>query len=143
MNITRLLQLLDSCEKPEMRKPFLETALAIELAYQFALPSTVVESPVAHFEQFHAQVAKTVIGQVNELYPFSVNVVYNMVVDTYVNRYTLCHEPRKLSCSDISAMLKRPAFQDTVDVVHADALHSGYANLLRSDLSEFIRRFIV
>lgn len=143
MKLQRLLQLLEGCEKPELRKPFLETALAIELGYAFTLPSAAVDSVVAHFEQFHAETAKRVIGEMNELYPFSVNVTYNMVVDVYRNRYVLCHEPRQLSCTDIVAQLKRPAFEQSVDPVHAEVLNCGYGNLLRSDVAEFVRRFVV
>jgi len=143
MKIQRLLQLLEGCDRPELRKPFLESCLAIELGYSFTLPSSPVESPVAHFDQFHAETAKRVIGEVNEMYPFSTNVTYNMVVDVYRNRYTLCHEPRLLSCEDIAAQLQRPAFNASVDKVHVEVLSGGYANLLRGDLSEFVRRFIV
>lgn len=143
MQIQRLLKLLESCEKPELRKPFLETALAVELGYAFGLPSAPVDSVVAHFEQFHAEAAKKVIGEVNELYPIAVNVTYNMVIDVYRNRYALCHEPRNLTVSDIVAQLSRPAFEQSVDQVHARVLNEGYGNLLRSDLAEFVRRFVV
>jgi len=143
MKLQRLLQLLDSCANPELRKPFLEMTLAIELGYSFALPAAPVDSVVAHFEQFHASVTKEVIGQMNEMYPFSINVTYNMVVDVYRNRYSLCHEPRQLSCSDIAAQLARPAFEQSVSKVHADVLNCGYSNLLRTDLAEFVRRFVV
>ncbi|MNI92264.1 hypothetical protein D3C73_1500370 [compost metagenome] len=66
-----------------------------------------------------------------------------MVVDVYRNRYTVCYEPRLLSCEDIAAQLRRPAFEASVDKVHSEVLSAGYANLLREDLAEFIRRFIV
>lgn len=143
MNITRLLQLLDAVPNAAERKPFLETALAVELGYCFPLPSSKVDSVVVHFEQFHADITKKVIGQLNEMYPFSINVTYNMVVDIYKNRYTLCHEPRLLSVEDICAQLRRPAFQASVDAAHAEAINNNVGGLMRSDLSEFIRRFIV
>lgn len=143
MNITRLLQLLEAVANPAERKPFLETALAVELGYTFPLPSSKVDSVVVHFEQFHADIVKKVIGQLNEMYPFSVNVTYNMVVDIYRNRYTLCHEPRLLSVEDICAQLRRPAFEASVDEVHASVLNNSVGGLMRSDLSDFIRRFIV
>jgi hypothetical protein len=143
MKLNRLLQLLESCPSADLRKPFLETALAIELGYAFALPTTPVDSVVAHFDQFHADAAKKVIGELNNLYPFSVNVTYNMVVDVYRNRYVLCHVPSELTCEDICAQLSRPAFEQTVDAVHAKVLTQGYGNLLRSDLAEFVRRFVV
>ena len=47
MNIQKLLQILDTCEKPELRKAFLESTLAIELGYSVTLPSSKVESVVA------------------------------------------------------------------------------------------------
>lgn len=142
MKIQRLLQLLESVPKPELRKPFLETALAVEIAYSLALPSGRVESVVAHFDQFHAEQVKQIIGEVNELYPFNVNVTYNMVVDAFKNRYVICHEPCLLTADDIAAQLRRPAFQMSVDPVHAEVLQAGYSKLLRDDLCEFIRRFI-
>lgn len=143
MNIARLIQLLGAVENAELRKPALETALAVELGYSFSLPSEKVESVIAHFEQFHAEAAKRVIGEVNEMYPFAMNVTYNMVVDVYKNRYTVCHEPRLLSVQDISAQLSRPAFAASVDAVHAEVLNVGVAAVLRSDLADYIRRFIV
>ncbi|MNO21476.1 hypothetical protein D3C76_112500 [compost metagenome] len=143
MKIQRLMQLLESVERPDLRKPFLETALAVELAYSLPLPTGKVESVVVHFDQFHADSVRRVIGEVNELYPFNINVTYNMVVDVYRNRYTVCYEPRLLSCEDIAAQLRRPAFEASVDKVHSEVLSAGYANLLREDLAEFIRRFIV
>lgn len=142
MKIQRLQQLLDTCENAELRKPFLETALAVELGYAFPLPSAPVESVVAHFEQFHADIAKRVIGEMNELYPFSVNVAYNMALDVYRNRYLICHEPRSLTCADICAQLARPSFENSVTPKHAQVLSGNYANLLRSDLADFVRRFI-
>lgn len=143
MNIARLIQLLDTIQKPELRKPALETALAIELGYAFPLPSGKVESVIAHFEQFHADTVKRVIGEVNEMYPFSMNVTYNMVVDVYKNRYTIAFEPKLLSVEDICAQLSRPAFSVSVDEVHASVLKEGMGGLLRSDLAEFVRRFVV
>jgi hypothetical protein len=142
MNITRLLQLLEAVPNPAERKPFLETALAVELGYTFPLPGSKVDSIVMHFEQFHADVVKRVIGQLNEMYPFSVNVTYNMVVDIYKNRYVLCHEPQLLSVEDICVQLRRPAFEASVDAVHASVLNNSVGGLMRSDLSEFIRRFV-
>ncbi|MNP89084.1 hypothetical protein D3C85_14840 [compost metagenome] len=142
MNISSLLKILDTCERPELRKPFLESVLAVELGYSLSLPSAKVESVVAHFEQFHAEAVKRVIGEVNEMYPLAVNVVYNMVVDVYKNRYTICHEPRLISCEDIAAQLSRPAFQASVDAVHAEVMCLNNALLLRSDVGQFIRRFI-
>lgn len=143
MNITRLLQLLEGVANPADRKPFLETALAVELGYTFPLPATKVDSVVVHFEQFHADITKTVIGRLNEMYPFSVNVTYNMVVDIYKNRYVLCHEPRLLTVEDICVQLRRSAFEASVDKQHADVLNQSVGGLMRSDLSDFIRRFIV
>jgi len=143
MKIARLIQLLDTVEKSELRKPALETALAIELGYAFALPSAKVDSVVAHFEQFHAEAAQRVIGEVNEMYPFSVTVTYNMVVDVYKNRYVVCHEPRLLSIQDLCAQLSRPAFAASVDAAHASVLNEGMAGLLRSELADYIRRFVV
>ena len=144
MNIARLNQILADIERPELRKPFLETALAIELGYAFPLPATKVDSVVVHFEQFHADVTKRVIGNLNEMYPFSVNVTYNMVVDIYRNRYTLCHEPRLLSIEDICFELRRPAFQASVTPAHAEALQaSTLGRLMRDDLADYLRRFIV
>lgn len=143
MNITRLLQLLEAVQNPAERKPFLETALAVELGYTFPLPSTKVDSIVVHFEQFHAEVTKKVIGQLNEMYPFSVNVTYNMVVDIYKNRYVLCHEPRLLSVEDICVQLRRSAFEASVSPTHASVLNNSVGGLMRGDLSDFIRRFIV
>lgn len=143
MNISRLLQLLSAVERPELRKPFLETALAVELGYSFPLPSGKVDSIVSHFEQFHADVSKRVIGQLNEMYPFSVNVTYNMVVDVYRNRYTLCHEPQLLSVEDICSQLRRPAFEASVDAVHSEVLKGDVASMMREDLGGYIRRFIV
>lgn len=143
MKIQRLLQLLDTVKEAHLRKPFLETCLAIELAYQFELPSSKVDSVVAYFEQFHAETSKRVISEVNELYPISVNVSYNLVVDAYRNRYVLCHEPRLISCDDIAKQLNRPAFEASVDQVHLEAIQNNQAGLLRNDLSEFIRRFAV
>ncbi|MNH65284.1 hypothetical protein D3C73_172910 [compost metagenome] len=143
MNITRLLQLLEGVANPAERKPFLETALAVELGYTFPLPGSKVDSIVVHFEQFHADVVKKVLGNVNEMYPFSLNVTYNMVVDIYKNRYVLCHEPQLLSVQDICVQLRRPAFEASVDAVHADVLNNSVGGLMRSDLSDYIRRFIV
>lgn len=143
MKIQRLLQLLDCVDNAALKKPFLEAALAIELAYQFDLPNARVDSVIAHFEQFHAEMAKRIIGEVNELYPFAVNVTYNMTVDAYKNRYTLCYEPRLLSCEDIAAQLARPAFEASVDKLHLEAIEGKYSSILRSDLSDFIRRFVV
>lgn len=142
MKIQRLLQLLESCPKPELRKPFLETALAIELGYAFSLPTAKVESVIAHFEQFHAEAAKRIIGELNEMYPFSVNVTYNMAVDVYKNRYTICHEPKLLSIADICSQLQRPAFEASVDAAHATVLNEGMGGLLRSDMADFVRRYI-
>jgi len=144
MNITRLNQLLAAVERPEMRKAFLETALAVELGYAFPLPSTKVDSVVVHFEQFHADVTKRIIGNLNEMYPFSVNVTYNMVVDIYRNRYTICHEPRLMTIEDICSELRRPSFQASVDPVHAEVLQTNMlGRLMRDDLAEYLRRFIV
>lgn len=142
MNIQKLLQILDACEDPALRKAFLETTLAVELGYSLTLPSAKVESVVAHFEQFHAETVKRVIGEVNEMYPFATQVTYNMVVDMYKNRYAICFEPRLLSCEDIAAQLSRPAFQSSVDPVHARVLNEKYAIVLREDMAAFIRRFI-
>ncbi|MNO09326.1 hypothetical protein D3C81_2324160 [compost metagenome] len=64
-------------------------------------------------------------------------------MDVYKNRYVICHEPQLLSCDDIAAQLRRPAFQASVDAVHSEVLNVGYGKLLRDDLAEFIRRFIV
>lgn len=143
MKIARLIQLLDTIQQPEMRKPALETALAIELGYAFDLPSGKVESIIAHFEQFHAETVKRVIGEMNEMYPFSMNVTYNMVVDVYKNRYTIAFEPSLLSIEDICAQLSRPAFAASVDAAHANVLQQGMGGLLRSDLAEYVRRFVV
>ena len=143
MNISRLLQLLSAVERPELRKPFLETALAVELGYSFPLPSGKVDSIVSHFEQFHADVSKRVIGELNEMYPFSVNVTYNMVVDIYRNRYTLCHMPELLTCEDICSQLRRPAFEASVDAVHSEVLKGDVASMMREDLGSFVRRFVV
>jgi hypothetical protein len=143
MNISRLIQLLDTIPEAQSRKPALEVAIAIELGYAFDLPSGKVESIVAHFEQFHSDNAKRVIGELNEMYPFAVNVVYTMVVDVYKNRYTVAYEPRLLSVEDICAQLSRPAFQASVSAVHANVLQTGMGGLLRSELTEFVRRFIV
>lgn len=143
MNITRLNELLGAVANPAERKPFLETALAVELGYSFPLPASKVDSVVVHFEQFHADVTKEVIGRLNEMYPFSVNVTYNMVVDIYKNRYVLCHEPRLLTVEDICAQLRRSAFEASVDEVHANVLNNSVGGLMRSDLSDYIRRFIV
>ena len=142
MDIQELLQILDTCEKPELRKAFLESTLAIELGYSVTLPSSKVESVVAYFEQFHAEAVKRVIGEMNEMYPIAVNVVYNMAVDVFRNRYAICHEPTLLSCEDIAAQLSRPAFAASVDAVHAEAVLCKNSSLLRSDIGQFIRRFI-
>lgn len=142
MKIQRLLQLLECVDNAALKKPFLEASLAIELAYQFELPNAKVDSVIGYFEQFHAETAKRVIAEVNELYPFSVNVTYNMTVDAYKNRYTLCFEPRLLTSQDIAAQLTRPAFEASVDKLHLEAIGGKYGSMLRSDLSDFIRRFI-
>ncbi|MCY1278820.1 hypothetical protein D9M68_19510 [compost metagenome] len=143
MNISRLIQLLDTIPEAAMRKPALETAIAVELGYAFDLPGGKVESIIAHFEQFHAEPAKRVIAELNEMYPFSINVVYNMVVDVYKNRYTIAYEPRLLSVEDICGHLARPAFKASVDPVHANVLVLGMGGLLRSELTDFVRRFVV
>ncbi len=143
MKIQRLMQLLDCVDDALLRKPFLEAALALELAYSFALPTTKVDSVVAHFEQFHADVAKRVIGEVNELFPIAVTVTYNMVVDLYKNRYVICHEPRLLNWSDVRTQLSRPAFAASVTPQHLEVLNGQHSNVLRSELGEFIHRFVV
>ena len=142
MNIQKLLQILDTCENPAQRKTFLETVLGVELGYSLSLPSARVESVVAYFEQFHAEMVKRVLSEVNEMYPFAVNVTYNLVVDVFKNRYVICHEPALLSCEDIAAHLSRPAFAASVDVAHAEAILSKNSAVLRSDIGQFIRRFI-
>lgn len=141
MNITRLMELLNEVPAQD-RKAFLETALAVELGYSFPLPANKVDSVVVHFEQFCAPVVKEVIGRLNEMYPFSINVTYNMAVDVYKNRYVLCHEPRLLTVEDICVQLKRSAFEASVDAQHACVLNNSVGGLMRGDLSEFIRRFI-
>jgi hypothetical protein len=143
MNISRLIQLLDTIPEAAMRKPALETAVAVELGYAFDLPSGKVESIVAHFEQFHAEGAKRVLGELNEMYPYAINVTYNMMIDVYKNRYTVAYEPRLLSVEDICGQLARPAFMASVDAVHANVLVLGMGGLLRSELTDYVRRFIV
>lgn len=141
MDIIRLSEIL-STVGAEDRKALVETSLAIELGYTFGLPSCKVDSVVAYFEQFHAEVVKRVIGGLNELYPFSVQTTYNMVVDVYRNRYVLCHEPGLLTSDDICQQLKRQAFEATVDQKHACVLNVAVSPLLRNDLTGYIRRFV-
>lgn len=142
MNIQKLLQILDTCENPAQRKTFLETVLGVELGYSLSLPSARVESVVAYFEQFHAEVVKRILSEVNEMYPFAVNVTYNLVVDVFKNRYVICHEPRLLSAEDIMGHLQRPAFMTAVDEAHACVLREKHTCVLREEVSNFIRRFI-
>lgn len=142
MKIERLVALLEKCEDVEKRKPFLEVCLAVELSYRLELPPTKVDSVVTHFEQFHAELVKRVIGEVNEVYPISVNVCYNLVVDSYKNRYVLCHEPTVLSGEDICHQLCRATFEQSVTPNHLEAVKGPFSKLLRSDLNEFVGRFI-
>lgn len=141
MDIIRLSEIL-STVCAEDRKALVETALAIELGYSFALPSSKVDSVVAHFDQFYAEVVKRVIGGLNEIYPFSTQITYNMVIDIYRNRYILCHEPALLTSDDICQQLRRAAFEATVDQKHACVLNTAISPLLRKDLTGYIRRFV-
>lgn len=141
MDIIRISELL-STVNAEDRKALVETALAVELGYSFTLPASKVDSVVAYFEQFHAESVKRVIGGLNEVYPFSTQLTYNLVVDIYRNRYVLCHEPQLLTVDDICQQLKRQAFEATVDQKHACVLTAAVSPLLRKDMAGYIRRFV-
>ena len=142
MKMQRLLEIVDKCESIEQRKKFVEVALGLELSYSLPLPSGKVDSVIAYFEEHHTELVQRVISELNEIYPISVNVTYNIVVDSYKNRYCLCHEPRALSISHICSQLSRASFEQSVTPEHLTALQGPYSSLGRSELSDFIGRYI-
>lgn len=143
MKITELLKHLDdACFGTGDRKAYLEVTLAAELAFSVALPSLPVANVVQFFEDSAGSVVKRVIGEINEMYPISTQVCYNLAVDLYKGRYTLVHEPRLLSGEDIACLLSRPAVKCAMTNDHRDALYSNYSSMMRSSLSEFITRYV-
>lgn len=143
MNIIELLKHLDSaCWDNTNRKAYLESCLAAEIAYAVTLPSMPVANVVQYFEDNASTQAKRIIGEINEMYPISVQVCYNLSVDMYKARYTMVHEPRLLSGEDISRLLNRAAVQCAMTDAHKDALFNNYASTTRSCLAEFITRYV-
>lgn len=144
MKITDLLKHLDSaCFGEVDRKAYLEACLAAELAFSVTLPSMPVANVVQFFEESAGSVTKRVIGEINEMYPISTQVCYNLTVDMYKARYTLVHEPRLLSGEDISRMMCRPAVNAAATEQHKNALFNNYAGMTRSCLAEFVTRYVV
>lgn len=143
MKVQRLNELLSGIENPLERKPCLELALAVETAYKLELPATPVDSIVVHFEQYHADTVKRIIGDVNELFPVAVMVTYNLIIDVYRTRYCLCHNPRALNSEQIRSILNNDVMVTTMTPEHKDALvNCDKSTLLRKDLSEYLCRFI-
>lgn len=143
MKITELLQHLESaCFGTGDRKAYLEVTLAAELAWSVALPSMPVANVVQFFEDSAGSVVKRVIGEINEMYPISTQVCYNLAVDMYKGRYTLVHEPRLLSGEDIARLMSRSAVQCAMTEDHQTALGNNYSSMMRSNLAEFITRYV-
>jgi hypothetical protein len=143
MKITDLLLHLDSaCGAATDKKAYLEAALAVELAFVFSIPTQPVESIVAHFEQMHGELAKRVIGEVNEMYPIATQVCYNLCVDFYKTRYVLVHEPRLLSSEDISRLMCRPSVDASILEKHREALGNQYFGTARATLRDFAGRYV-
>lgn len=143
MNIVELLKHLDSaCWDSVNRKAYLEVCLATELAFALPLPTMPVGNVVQQFEDVGGTQAKRVIGEINEMYPISTQVCYNLTVDFYKARYTMVHEPRLLTGEDMARLLNRGAVQCAMSDAHKDALFNNYAGMTRSSLSEFITRYV-
>lgn len=144
MKITDLLEHLDSaCFGTGDRKAYLEVTLAAELAWSIALPSMPVANMVQFFEESAGDVVKRVIGEINEMYPISTQVCYNLAVDLYKGRYTILHEPRLLTGEDIARLMCRPAVQCAMTDDHKAALGNNYCSMMRGNLAEFITRYVV
>jgi hypothetical protein len=143
MNIVELLKHLDTaCWDNTNRKAFLEATLAAEIAYAVTLPSMPVANVVQYFEESSSSQAKRIIGEINEMFPISTQVCYNLTVDMYKARYTMVHEPRLLSGEDIARLLNRTAVQVAMTEDHKTALFNSYAGTTRSSLAEFITRYV-
>lgn len=143
MKITELFQHLDqACWDNTNRKAFLEVCLAAEIAFSIGLPSQPVSSVVQYFEEFGGDTAKRIIGEINEMFPISTQVCYNLTVDFYKGRYVMVHEPRLLSGEDIARLLNRAATQSAMTDAHKDALYNNFASLTRSRLAEFVTRYV-
>lgn len=143
MNIVELLKHLDNaCWDSTNRKAFLEATLAAEIAFAVTLPSMPVANVVQYFEDSASSQAKRIIGEINEMFPISTQVCYNLTVDMYKARYTMVHEPRLLTGADISRLLNRPAVQAAMTEDHTNALYNNYADTTRSSLAEFITRYV-
>lgn len=143
MNIVELLKHLDSvCGDGVDRKAYLEVCLGAELAFAIPLPTMPVGNVVQQFEDVGGAQAKRVIGEINEMFPISTQICYNLAVDFYKARYTMVHEPRLLNGGDISRLLCRPAVECAMTETHQNALFNNYAGMTRSSLSEFITRYV-
>lgn len=143
MKITELLENLNNaCFGSGDRKAYLEVTLAAELAWSVTLPSMPVANVVQFFEESAGSVVKRVIGEINEMYPISTQVCYNLAVDMYKGRYTLVHEPRLLSGEDIARLMSRSAVQCAMTEDHKTALGNNYSSMMRSNLAEFITRYV-
>lgn len=143
MKITDLLKCLDqACPEGQNKKVFLEMALAVEIGFSAALPSSPVASVVQYFEEMTGPLAKRVIGEINEMYPISVQTCYNSAVDFYKARYALVHEPRLLTNSDVASLLNRSATSACLTDDQAAAVFNTYASTARSSFADFITRYI-
>lgn len=144
MKLTELLNHLErACADGVSKKAYLETAIAIELAFAMALPSQRVDCPVAYFEQMHQALAQRVIGEVNELFPISLQSAYKLTVDLYIARYKLVHEPRLLDATQISNLLDSTAVRGTLTDDYRKALYCSYLNVGRSTMADFVGRYVL
>lgn len=144
MKITDLLEYIDtSCDVATNKKAFLEVSLAVELAFAMQLPSQPVNCVVSYFEEFHAEKTRRVIGEINEMYPISVQVCYNLTVEYFKARYTMVHEPRLLTNSDIARLMSRPAVINSASEEHCEAMATQYFSSTRAVLAEFVGRYVL
>lgn len=143
MNTLQLINLMNAAVPDGgNKKAFLEVSLAVELAYAFSLPSAPVVSVVAHFDQFHADTAKRVISEINEMYPVSVQSTYNLVVDLYKTRYDMVHEPRKLESSLLADIGRACQMTSSLSDAHRDALYNAYSRQARGQFADYITRHV-
>lgn len=144
MKLTQLLNHLDqACAEGVSKKAYLEVSVATELAWAFSLPSQKVDCPVAYFEQMHQALAQRVIGEVNELFPISMQAAYKLCVDLYVARYTLVHEPRKLDANQVSSLMDNVQVRNVLTDDQRKGLYCSYLNVGRATMADFIGRYVL